>query len=299
MRDTIFTRSHFPPVIAMALFFGSNLVVSRFGITQFDPTGLVSIRLAVAAVITLLISSARYRRLPRGKTIWIHGAVVGLTSTALPMMCYISALRFLSAGVTGLGIALTSISAMIFSHFRLHDDRITLRKSTGALLAVSGVGLLLATGETGLGQFRWEGFVLIGVGVVSNGFGIVHLRKYLAAERSLETSTVRLITAALFAFPIALFLDGYDLSAVEWSGVAVLVYSVVIGTVPGFILYTYVSARFGAVKASQQEYLVPVFATIGGAIFLGEQVSFVMVLGMVGVLAGIAIATTSRRGRIR
>jgi drug/metabolite transporter (DMT)-like permease len=276
----------------MALFFGSNLVVSRYSLGQYDPVSFVSLRLALAALVAMLLSIGRYRRIPRGSTLWLHGGIVGVFSTAIPMTVFVAALQYQSAGVTALCISLTPISTMLFAHVRLPDSPITTRKVIGALVSLGGVAVLIATGQTGLGEFRWEGFALIAVGVVSNGFGIVHIRKYLSSELSLEVSAVRLVVGAAAVFPVAMIMGGYDLSRVEWSGVVALLYGVVVGTVVAFILYTFVAARFGPVKAAQQEYLVPVVAVIVGALFLGEQVSPVMVLGMICVVTGIAIATT-------
>jgi len=290
----LFSRSHLPSVILMSLFFGSNLVASRYCLGQFHPLGLVAIRLSAAALLTLAFALIRYRRLPRGGTLWRDGAIVGLTATAIPMMTFVAALQYQSAGVTALCISLTPIAAMLFSHFRLPDDPMTPRKLIGALISILGVAALLAGGETGLGEFRWEGFALIAVGVVSNGFGIVHIRKRLIGERSLEIAAVRLLVGASVAVVAAAIGDGYDLSLVRWTGVAAIAYGVVFGTILGFLLYTFVSVRFGPTKATQQEYLVPVVATVVGALLLGEHVSVIMVFGMVAVIAGIVTATTGR-----
>ena len=72
----------------------------------------------------------------------------------------------------------------------------TTRKALGALLSFAGVALLLVTGETGLGETNWEGFVLVLIGVASNGFGTSHVRKYLSGQRSLDIAAVRLTAAA-------------------------------------------------------------------------------------------------------
>jgi drug/metabolite transporter (DMT)-like permease len=294
---SVFTRTHYPAIITMAFFFGTNLVVSRYSLGQFHPLGFVSMRIAAAAVLGMAWSVIRYRRFPTSRRLWVHGSIVGVTATCVPMMMFVSALRYQSAGVTALFISVTPVAAMIFAHFRLPDDRLTTRKVLGAIISFAGVSLLLATGETGLGETHWEGFVLIAIGVASNAFGIVHLRKHLVGERSLEISAVRLLIGAIATVPFAAAFSGYDLSAVRWTGIVALSYGVILGTLVAFLIYTFVSVRFGPVKATQQEYLVPVFAVITGALFLEEQVSLVMVFGMIGVITGIAIATSPGRAR--
>ena len=171
-----FKRSHLPVILLLSFFFGTNLVVSRFALGQFDPLAFVAIRMPIAALLGLLWARARHGRFPAGSTVWLHGSVVGVFATGIPMMSFVSALQFQSSGVTALFITLTPISAMIYSHFRLGDDPLNRRKIAGGLLSFAGVGLLLAAGETGLQETRWEGFVLVLIGVASNGFGISHVR---------------------------------------------------------------------------------------------------------------------------
>jgi len=290
-----FRRSHLPAILLLSFFFGSNLVVSRFALGQFDPLAFVAIRMPIAAALGLLWTRLRHGRFPAGSRLWRHGSVVGLFATAAPMMLFVSSLQYQSSGVTALFITLTPISAMIYSHFRLADDRLTGRKIAGAALSFAGVGLLLATGETGLAETRWEGFFLVLAGVASHGFGIVHLRKHLSDERSLDVTAVRLTTAAAVTVPIAAVFRGFDLGAVEWSGILALVYGILPGTLLGFILYSYVVARFGATKGTQTEYLVPVVAAVTGWLFLDERITFVMVAGMAIVFAGITLASLRPR----
>ncbi|MFP4114877.1 MAG: DMT family transporter [Spirochaetota bacterium] len=290
------TRSHLPSIVLLSFFFGSNLVVSRFALGQFHPIVFTALRAPIAAILALVWARIRQGSFPSGSHVWKHGAVVGVFATAAPMICFISALQYQSAGVTALFITLTPISSMIFAHLRLPDDRLTRWKVVGAIISFAGVGLLVVTGETGLQETQWAGFLLVLVGVASNGFGIVHVRKYLHDASSLDIAAVRLTTAAAIAITISAFI-GFDFTAVRVSGVLALVYGAVPGTLLGFILYSYVVARFGATKGTQVEYLVPVFATVTGRLFLDERITGVMITGMVVVFAGIAVATLPHRRR--
>jgi len=291
---SIFRKTHLPAVLLLSFFFGTTLVVSRFSLGQFHPFTYVAIRLPIAALLALLWTWLRYHRLPQGRSVWIHGSIVGLFATAAPMLTFVTALQYQSSGVTALFVTLTPISAMIYAHFRLPDDRLTSWKAIGALVSFAGVGLLLLTGETGLVESRWEGFALVLFGVAANGFGIVHVRKHLTNAESLDITAVRLVAASLVAIPLAWIVDGYDLSRVEWTGVLALVYAVLPGALFGFFLYSFLVARFGPSKATQTEYLVPVVTVVTGAIFLHERVSLIVIAGMVTVFTGIAIATRRR-----
>ncbi|MFW5743697.1 MAG: DMT family transporter [Spirochaetota bacterium] len=292
---SVLTRSHVPTILLLSVFFGSNLVVSRFALGQFHPVTFVATRMPIAALLAVLWARLQYGSFPSGRRLWLHGSVVGIFATAAPMIFFVSALQYQSSGVTALFISLTPISAMVYAHFRMPDEPTTTRKALGALLSFAGVALLLVTGETGLGETNWEGFVLVLIGVASNGFGTSHVRKYLSGQRSLDIAAVRLTAAATATVPFAAVADGFDYSSVAWSGVLALVYGVLPGTLLAFSLYSFVVARFGATKGTQVEYLVPVVAALTGWVFLDERITIVMVVGMAVVFAGIAVATVRRR----
>lgn len=291
-----YQRSHVPSVFLLSFLFGTTIVVSRFIIGQFHPFTYVAIRVSAAAVVATAWMVARTGCLPTGFHIWSHGAVVGVFATAAPMVGAVTSMRFQSSGVTSLCVALTPMAAMVCAHFVLEDDRLTTRKAVGALVSLAGVVLLIISGETGLGRARWEGFAIVLAGVAMDGYGIVHTRKHLALARSEEITVVRLITAALVVLPLAWVVDGFDFTRVRWSGLLAVTYAVFPGALFGFFVYSFVAARFGPSRATQTEYLIPVFAVGAGALFLGERITPPILIGMAVVFSGIAVAT-SRRAR--
>ena len=89
--------------------------------------------------------------------------------------------------------------------------------------------------------------------------------------------------------PLSLLLVGFDLSAVTAAGVAALFYASAAGTFGGLMLFLWVNQRFGATASSLTSYVLPVVAAVGGVLFLGEQVTPVMLAGMALIIAGIAL----------
>ena len=95
--------------------------------------------------------------------------------------------------------------------------------------------------------------------------------------------------ATLVTLPVISIVFGFDLADVEASGWFALGYGSLVGTVFAYMLYFYTIQRFGATDAALTTYVVPVVATVGGVIVLGETVTGIMMIGMVIILAGIAI----------
>jgi drug/metabolite transporter (DMT)-like permease len=53
--------------------------------------------------------------------------------------------------------------------------------------------------------------------------------------------------------------------------------------------------RFGATASSVTAYVIPIVAMIGGVLFLGETVTGGMIVGMVFIVAGVALINQRTR----
>jgi drug/metabolite transporter (DMT)-like permease len=101
--------------------------------------------------------------------------------------------------------------------------------------------------------------------------------------------------ASLIVTPLSLLWVGFDLGDVTSSGYMAVAYAALVGTFSGMMLAFYNIKRFGATAAAIMAYVIPVVATLGGVLFLDEQVTTVMVLGMGLIIAGIALTNRGMR----
>jgi len=151
-------------------------------------------------------------------------------------------------------------------------------------------------GESGLpdiGQANPLGYILI-LGAMFFGSGMtIYVRKYLQEYDSFDVASIRMIVASLVVMPLSLLFVGFDLQSVNGQGVFVLGYAALVGTFSGMLLVVYNIKRFGATAAAMTAYVIPVVASIGGVLILGEKITAVMLIGMVFILLGIMIINKS------
>lgn len=134
----------FPYIGLLGLLWGTTLVVSRFGVAQFDPLLFVGLRLALASLAfggVYLLS--RRRRLPRNGRLWRHATMLGVFGTAVPMMAIVSSLRYQSSGVTAIIITTAPASTVLLAHFFLPDEQLNRYKSLGGGMALIALGIML------------------------------------------------------------------------------------------------------------------------------------------------------------
>ncbi|MCB0117127.1 MAG: DMT family transporter [Caldilineaceae bacterium] len=285
-------RHSLPFVLLLGTIFGSSLVVSRFSVGQYDPRTYIALRLTIAAVLHLVAYLFTARRLPRGRSLWIHAAVLGIIGSAMPMTAVISSLQYQSSGVTSLLMTLNPVVTLILAQIFLQDESMTWGKSFGVMVAFSGAILLFVQGETGLAGFTqadWRGYMWSGAGVVASASGSIYARRFLRHGDSFDVASIRMFSASLVMVAVAWSTVGFDLSRVDIRGVGALVYASVLGTFVAFLLSFYIIKRFGATASSQTSYVMPVASTVLGSLLLGEQVTANMLAGMALIFSGLAL----------
>lgn len=286
-------------MILLGFIWGSNLVVARFGLAQFNPITFVGLRLAIACVAHLgVYLFDRRRHWPADRLLWRRAALMGVMGTAVPMTTLLLSLQYQSSGVTSIFITTAPAITVLMAHFLLADERLTSRKIIGIALALGGALLLVLQGESGLpdaSQASPMGFILVLVGMIAGSAMAIYARKYLRSFDAFDVATARMMVATLFMAPIVLFFTGLDFSQVTAEGYFSLVYTALVGAFFGLILEFYIIKRFGATAAVMTAYVIPVVATVGGVLFLDERISLLMLGGMALIVLGIAIINQRRR----
>ena len=287
-----------PYIILLAFFWGSNLVVSRFGLAQYHPVTFVALRLALAALLHILIYVVDAKRpFPTDRTLWKRAAVMGTLGTAIPMTGIISSLEYLSSGMTAVFVTTAPALVVILAHFFLPDERLTWRQVFGIILALGGAMLLALSGESGLPDVEQAdplGYLLVIGAIIVGASAAIYARKYLRTYDAFDVASIRMFFATITVGLVSTFTVGFDLSQVDGFGYGALAYAAVFGAFGGLLLEFYLIKRFGATPAAITSYIIPIFATIGGAVFLDEQITPLMVTGMVLIIIGIAIINRRR-----
>ena len=287
-----------PYVGLLGLLWGTNLVIMRVGVGQFDPLLFVGIRLLLSSLAFVAVYTFSGRRLvPTDRKLWLYATFLGVVSTAIPMSAVVSSLTFQSSGVTALLITTAPAYITIAAHFFLPDERMTSRKVLGVLLALSGAALIVLRGESGLpnvAQGSPIGYGLVLTAMLFETAGTILIRRHMQDFSSFDVTAVRLTVAGLTVMPVAVLLRGFDLSHVTGSGWFSLVYAAFIGAFSAQILAFNITKRFGATAFSLTSYVIPVVAAVVGVLWLHETITAWMMAGMVLIGGGIVLINGRR-----
>ena len=277
----------------LAALWGGSFLFMRYAVPDFGVVPLIWLRVALASIclLPLLLLKRQFGVLRRQA-----GAltVMGLFNSGLPFLLIAWATLSITAGLASIMNAMTPVFTALIGALWL-GDRLDGRRSLGLLLGLAGVALLAADkADFRPGGSGWA-IVAMLLATACYGFAANHTRRYLQGVPALVNATGTQLVSALVLLPPALWSWPERMPGLgPW--LAALVLGVACSAL-AYVLFFRLIARVGASRAVTVTFLVPVFGTLWGALFLGEPVTVSMLAGGAVVLLGTGLATGVIGGR--
>jgi drug/metabolite transporter (DMT)-like permease len=265
----------------------------RYAVPDFGVVPLIWLRVALASIclLPLLLLKRQFGALRRQA-----GAltIMSLFNSGLPFLLIAWATLSITAGLASIMNAMTPVFTALIGALWL-GDRLDGRRSLGLLLGLAGVALLAADkADFRPGGSGWA-IVAMLLATACYGFAANHTRRYLQGVPALVNATGTQLVSALVLLPPALWSWPERMPGLgPW--LAALVLGVACSAL-AYVLFFRLIARVGASRAVTVTFLVPVFGTLWGALFLGEPVTASMLAGGAVVLLGTGLATGVIGGR--
>jgi drug/metabolite transporter (DMT)-like permease len=286
-------RGSLARLAGLALLWGSGFFWIAIALRGLSPVQIVLARLALGAVVLVLIARARGIRLPTGPITWWHLTVAALFANAIPYTLFAVAEQHVTSSVAGVLNATTPLWTLVIAFTTGHERRISGPKMAGFLVGMAGTLLIFSPWHAG-SQIASLGGLACLAASASYGVSYVYMHRYLVGRGipPLALSASQLIAAsALLA--VVLPFDGLQRIHLRWDAVAALVILGIFGTGIAYILNYRLIADEGT-TASVVNYVLPVVAIILGTIILSDHITAQIIIGMLIVLAGVAITHRDR-----
>jgi drug/metabolite transporter (DMT)-like permease len=294
-------RPQLLPTLAAALaciLGGASIVATRVAVAEVEPLAVAVLRYAGAGAIMIVIAAVV--RLPRIRATlaeWWPVLALGVLQFGLFGWLFTASTQYVPAGRSALVLATMPILTLALSAL-VGRERLTLAKFFGAVVAFGGVTLALGDRALTTGAETWKGDLLMfGAALIGSLYNVV-TGLYVRHFPPIAMTAVQapLGAAALF---IALALAGDISHLVSFSagGWVAVVFLATLGGAASFYSWIWALERISPSRVAVTISLNPVAAAILGALVLGEPVTTRLLLGLVGVFAGIALTNWPLRER--
>ena len=275
-------------LIFVGALWGASFIFMSLALTSFGPVTIASGRIALAALVLLVICAVTSRALPVGWRNWRMIIMIGALNSALPFFLISWGLQFVSAAESALLLASGTFASLILSHFVSSDERINGARALGVSIGFAGVFVLVIVElvEAGLGNIKGQ-LAVLGAGV-SYAISSVMTRR-IAHLPSIATTASILLSASLYMVPLAFLFEQPINTQAESSAVWSIITLGVVATALAYVIRLSIIRNNGAVFMAQVGYLVPLFGVLWSWMFLSEPLETKTVIALGTILLGIAV----------
>lgn len=281
--------------VVVAAIWGVNFTAIHLSLEHFPPLFLVALRFALIAIPTLALVPR-----PDVPVRWLVGYGIGF-GTLQFLFLYWGMASGMPAGLASLVLQASAPFTVLLGATVLRE-RVSGRQLAGIVIAVGGLTLV--------GWQRAEissiaPFLLTLAGAFGWAIGNICSRQ-AKPQNPLHLTLWMSVVPPIPMFALALVVEGPDrigrsmstmFTADALPALAGLAYTVIIGTIVGSGIWTWLMARHAAGVVAPFSMLVPVVGMSTAWLFLDESVSASELVGGLVVVAGVLIGSTRRRTR--
>ena len=284
------TRRYSVYLLVLGAIWGSSYLFIKVGVRDFSPPALVEIRLVCAAPLLVAFALRRYG-LTALRAAWREALVLGIANAAIPFTLIAWGERHVDSGVAAVANSSVPIFVAILAVWFVPSERSTGLRLVGVALGLVGVAILAGVHPAG----GWWGAAGTGAVVLAS---VSYAVSNLYAGRRMRVGgpvlaagsmVVALVILAPFA---AVSLPSH---APGWKSVGSGVALGLLGTALAQILSYRMIRIWGSSRSVLVAYMLPAFALLYGAIFLSEPLTWQKVLGLLMILAGVALGAGALR----
>lgn len=275
--------------IVSLLIFGSNGVfASHIDMTSAEIVCMRTLIGSLALILVLLISRTKLdwavMKLEAFKLI-AAGICLGVNWALL-----FEAYKLMSVSIATLTYYLAPIIVLILSPLLLREKQ-SARAYIGMGAAVVGLVLAVGLGDTSVTATG----LIVGLGSAVFYAGLIIFNKKIDGVTGLPLTTIEMVIAACVMLPYVLLTGGHVGFPPDMEGTLYLIFLCLVNT--GLACWLYFSSmnRLPARAVALFGYVDPVSALIFSAVFLGDRMGVLQIVGAVLVFAGAAFGQSKSK----
>lgn len=282
-------------IVMLAAVWGASFPIIRSIVPEFGVFALTFLRCAIGAAALAFWMLARGNPMPHAaQAKWITW--IGMIGNAIPFALFAWATLQLSASYSSVINALVPVMGAVLAAFMLHE-RLTLRRSSGVLLGLAGVALLVGAGPIALSPTVLLAALAAVVACFGFSYSQMLTKRYASHISATQLTLGMLVVSAVALMPFAAAAWPAQMpSAKSWLLLAVLAISNSAFATTRFMALV---VSIGPVRAQTVPLLIPVFGLGWSAAVLAEPLTPLFLAGAAIVMVAVWLVALEKRSAVR
>jgi drug/metabolite transporter (DMT)-like permease len=282
-------------LVILTLLWGFNYTAVKISNEGIAPVFACALRSIIASICGVIYCLRKGERLFHTDIMLFHGSMVGLLF-GLEFACLYFGLLYTDAARSVIFVYLSPFVVAIGAHFFLRGDRLTSLKILGLVCAFVGILIVFQGRPQTAKPTMVIGDILEIMVAFLWGATTLYIKRFMAEKvHPINTFLYQLVFSIPILFIVSLILEPQWITKIDLTIVTSLFYQSVIVAFMSYFVWFKLIHRYAVSRLSAFTFLTPLFGVLFGILFLSEEFTISLMIGLPLVSLGIFFVNWKRR----
>jgi len=288
---SLYSRKYLPVIVfaLLCLIWSSTWMVIKIGLKSLPPFLSLGIRFFVAFLFLFLYIRIKKIEFPKGIRDHLFFLVFGMINFTGGYAFVYWAEQYIASGLTSVLFSIMPFYVLIISWRLLPQDRINWKKFIGVCFGFVGL-LIIFRDQMYLNSMDRNviyGMVAVLIAPMFSATGTIMGKKATNRMNPFVLNTLPLLYSSLFFLMLSLMVERNTHPVFDARAIFSIIYLGLLGTSVAFVMYFWMLKNTSAIMMSMITYVTPPLALIWGWVILDENISSLLVIGLLFIFSGI------------
>ncbi len=269
----------------LALIWASAFFNIKIATYSFGPVTIAFLRVFFGTIPVFLICYLKKIKIEAFSKDWHWFAMIGFINLVVPFFLIAYGVKSVQSNLAAILMSTTTLSSTVLGHFYTKNEKFNLVRTVGVLIGFSGIVYLFSDNIL-INENNFFSALLILLGATCYVIGGVLTLK-ISKKKNENVTVSILIWATIILLPLVSFIEQPWQSTPRLDSLISVIYLGFVSTGIAWLLRFRILVKNGLIFQSQVSYLIPIFGTILGYIFLNEIITLKVLVSLVAVVIGI------------
>ncbi len=265
----------------LSLIWASAFFNIKIATYSFGPVTIAFLRVFFGAIPVLLLCYFKNIKVEAFSKDWHWFAMIGFINLVAPFFLIAYGVKSVQSNLAAILMSTTPLSSTVLAHFYTKNEKFNLVKTIGILIGFSGIVFLFLIDEN---NFVSALLILLGSTCYVVG-GVLTLK--ISKKKNENVTGSILIWAIIILLPLTFLIEKPFQTMPRTDSLISVIYLGIVPTGIAWLLRFRILTTNGLIFQSQVSYLIPIFGTILGYIFLKELITTKVLISLIAVCIGI------------
>ncbi len=278
----------------LALLWGSSYLFIKVAVTEIPPITLIASRVFVAAVFLSIVLALKRERLPRDPKTWRMLFVQAIFNSIGAWTILAWGQQFVDSGLASVLNSTSPIFVFFITLLITRHETVNAMKLFGATLGLLGVLFIVGVDVlNGLGQ-QITGQLCAIAGAILYACAAIYGKRFGHLSATV-TSAGTMIWASVCLVPLSLLIDKPWTLEPSLKALSAALILAIFCTGIALLIYFRLVKTLGSMGVASQAYLRAGIGVLLGILFLGEEISLIVGIGLLAAIVGVAAINMPKR----